>query len=354
MNISLSGAVERYLRACKTGDWIFDEAYKFEFANYIKENVHWDVQSDDKVLEILQNSQKLRYTGGDIGVQFIIKSGKEKISEFIQIQDVKLFRKLISNKIENIDWSSKSMSFTGLSAWISSLFPEKLYPVPQKGFDRTIKYLFGLRDEKFPKVGLKYILHCQPYLHQTKEFLSQYPIEELCLKEWNKYYKEYLELNIPLKKELSLIDWVWLAQDFHIFVFQNILDLYPIEDKNFSVAPDFEPTAIEGKSVLAKHMRYERNSSFIKSIKEKALKDNKMLNCRICNFSFLEKYGEIGKGFIEAHHINPLSESEGKRVTKEKDIILVCSNCHRMLHRGNPNLSVEELIELIRNTKSHT
>ena len=32
-----------------------------------------------------------------------------------------------------------------------------------------------------------------------------------------------------------------------------------------------------------------------------------------------------------------------KYLTKEKDIVLVCSNCHRMLHRHRPWLSAVEL-----------
>lgn len=96
-------------------------------------------------------------------------------------------------------------------------------------------------------------------------------------------------------------------------------------------------------------MRYERNKQLINHIKQKAISENVMLNCTICGFSFLETYGIIGKGFIEAHHINPLSERDGEEVTKTKDISLVCSNCHRMLHRKENGrlLTIDELKERI-------
>lgn len=114
------------------------------------------------------------------------------------------------------------------------------------------------------------------------------------------------------------------------------------------VADDIESYTSEGKSVLSKHIRYERNNSFIRKIKEKALLDNKMLNCQVCGFSFYANYGEIGQGFIEAHHLAPLNENGGEAVlTKREDIALVCSNCHRMLHRGNPTFSIEELSSLL-------
>ena len=31
-------------------------------------------------------------------------------------------------------------------------------------------------------------------------------------------------------------------------------------------------------------------------------------NCQVCGFNFEERYGEIGKGYIEAHHLIPLAE----------------------------------------------
>ncbi|GAE32694.1 hnh endonuclease [Halalkalibacter hemicellulosilyticusJCM 9152] len=57
------------------------------------------------------------------------------------------------------------------------------------------------------------------------------------------------------------------------------------------------------------------------------------LFCEICNFDFYKKYGELGGDFIEGHHTIPVSELEEGHKTNVKDIVLVCSNCHRMLHR---------------------
>jgi len=74
-----------------------------------------------------------------------------------------------------------------------------------------------------------------------------------------------------------------------------------------------------------------------------------MMNCEVCSFSFFEAYGFLGEGFIEAHHINPLHKGDGQRVTKKEDIKLVCSNCHRMLHRRVNDLTLEELRVIIEN-----
>jgi len=124
-----------------------------------------------------------------------------------------------------------------------------------------------------------------------------------------------------------------------------------IENETPLVQDISEPTGPDGNPVLAKHLRYERNSTLINKIKKRALARNKMLNCQVCEFSFLEKYGEIGEGFIEAHHKKPLSEIKRQTLKTEDDFILVCSNCHRMLHQNILTIDVEELKQLTKKNK---
>ena len=68
------------------------------------------------------------------------------------------------------------------------------------------------------------------------------------------------------------------------------------------------------------------------------------LDCMACGFNFEKAYGTLGKGFIEIHHVVPLSEA-GRSVTDpKKDLIVLCANCHRMIHRNRDVcLSLEEL-----------
>jgi 5-methylcytosine-specific restriction protein A len=72
--------------------------------------------------------------------------------------------------------------------------------------------------------------------------------------------------------------------------------------------------------------------------------------CVVCGFNFEKVYGEHGKDFIEVHHIKPLSTfDEAVEIDPENDLVPVCSNCHRMLHRKRENvLSIEELKGLLR------
>jgi len=55
------------------------------------------------------------------------------------------------------------------------------------------------------------------------------------------------------------------------------------------------------------------------------------------------RYGNRGIGFIECHHTKPVSMLDGKSTTRIEDLALVCSNCHRMIHRTRPWMSVDEL-----------
>lgn len=63
-----------------------------------------------------------------------------------------------------------------------------------------------------------------------------------------------------------------------------------------------------------------------------------------CGMNFEELYGEIGKHFIHVHHRKPLSEIAGRyEVDPIIDLVPVCPNCHAMLHRTNPPMTVEDL-----------
>ena len=68
-------------------------------------------------------------------------------------------------------------------------------------------------------------------------------------------------------------------------------------------------------------------------------------NCAVCGFNFGKVYGDLGDGFIEVHHLQQIADQgEEHLVDPVKDLRPVCSNCHRMLHKERPPLSIEVLI----------
>ena len=89
---------------------------------------------------------------------------------------------------------------------------------------------------------------------------------------------------------------------------------------------------------------YERNAEARRKCLEKW-----NYNCAVCNFHFELYYGPIGKKYIHVHHLYPIS-SIGKEyeIDPVNDLRPVCPNCHAMLHKENPPLSIEELQRLIK------
>lgn len=91
----------------------------------------------------------------------------------------------------------------------------------------------------------------------------------------------------------------------------------------------------EGKLKLETHLKRERNSKVVKDAKRLFFNKNKRLYCELCGFDFEKVYGELGKNFIEGHHIKPISDmDEGGDVNNVEDIKMLCSNCHRIVHIG--------------------
>jgi len=113
---------------------------------------------------------------------------------------------------------------------------------------------------------------------------------------------------------------------------------------------DEESSFAEGKAKYRTHRSYERDSAISKRAKAKKLAETDRLECEVCGFDFHAVYGEIGLGYIEAHHKIPVSELGATKKTKIGDLALVCSNCHRILHRFKPMKSVKELKELLGET----
>ncbi|MCE0864453.1 HNH endonuclease [Pseudomonas alloputida] len=98
-------------------------------------------------------------------------------------------------------------------------------------------------------------------------------------------------------------------------------------------------TVVEGAASMKLVKVYERDrGARLQCVKRWGRK------CFVCSFEFEKVYGELGKGFIHVHHLKPLSEQGGEyNLDPEQDLRPVCPNCHAMLHRSVPALTIEEL-----------
>lgn len=107
-----------------------------------------------------------------------------------------------------------------------------------------------------------------------------------------------------------------------------------------------EIEAPEGKLFVRQHLTRERSLAMRQRKIDRVRAEGRPLSCAACGFDFEETYGERGEGYIECHHIVPL-HTAGERTTRLHDLVLVCSNCHRMIHRRSPWLTPAELEELL-------
>lgn len=100
----------------------------------------------------------------------------------------------------------------------------------------------------------------------------------------------------------------------------------------------------EGKKIEYYVTKYERHPVY----REQAIKLHG-LTCHICGFNFENKYGQLGQRYIEVHHKKPLYLLDEEIVPNpETDMICVCSNCHKMIHRYRDSIvSPEELIIML-------
>ena len=182
------------------------------------------------------------------------------------------------------------------------------------------------------------------------------------LKFAGKEYKAYIELDINNRTRLF-----WYQDLSHVFnelvkpkhdsalpclrferIGQNVFDISFIDMQDVECGMndncESEIYEAEGFSEGRKYARYitkyERDPrNRINAIKIHGTK------CMVCGFDFEKVYGAYGKNFIEVHHVKPLYDlGEEEIINPNTDLVCLCSNCHRMIHRKRDSiLSIEQL-----------
>lgn len=113
----------------------------------------------------------------------------------------------------------------------------------------------------------------------------------------------------------------------------------------------------EGEKVISERQVYTRSMR----LREAAIKyysRDGMIVCQACKFDFQATYGDLGRGFIEIHHVKPIFMYESEDMEKRLqdalgNVVPLCSNCHRMVHRRRGRvMPIVELTELIRSSRS--
>jgi 5-methylcytosine-specific restriction enzyme A len=112
-------------------------------------------------------------------------------------------------------------------------------------------------------------------------------------------------------------------------------------------APLSDSVFPEGRLLTALHRRRERNTKVVARKKRQVMGQHGRLECEACGFDFEAVYGDLGHGYAECHHTIPLSSLGGQGATRLSDLAIVCANCHRMIHRSHPMLTVSDLSRVV-------
>ena len=119
---------------------------------------------------------------------------------------------------------------------------------------------------------------------------------------------------------------------------------------------DEDDTITEGKASSKTSVVKERSRKLRKAAIEHYTVDGKIV-CSVCRFDFKERYGELGDGYIQMHHENPVyqySDDGFETYISEavKNMKPLCANCHCMIHRNKSKLiSITELKAIIDDNK---
>lgn len=220
--------------------------------------------------------------------------------------------------------------------------------------------------ELYMRAGRKQLKASHPDVVELSKQLNQLPIHDHVLR--NSDFRNPKGVSMKLGNFLS-IDPSYMGiglqrggkRDSEVWdeFANNIYKLYQTADSirksavqiaesstNYIFDPEDEEFP-EGKLLTQIHKRKERNRKAVEQKKQKVFGETGQLVCEACGFDFVERYGSLGDGFAECHHITPVSQLTEEHRTRLADLAIVCANCHRMIHRSRPMFSIAELRALI-------
>lgn len=271
---------------------------------------------------------------------------KKIVNEKLEQTLFDFFKNKIDNKeaFETLLKTKLSYQFIAYLFFVKEM---KLFlPITQKRFDEVFK-LIGLTDFKTSgNASWENYMIFIDINKQVQEFLKTKDPHTTLIDAHSFLYilgSQMKEAKYPFSmlKENSINERL----DVNIDNLENEVSAF----QDFAIVnEDDEETFPEGKESFRLHKYKERDKEVVRLAKERHLKNDERLCCQVCYFSFKETYGELGLGYIEAHHVFPISELKHETMTKIDDLVLVCSNCHRMLHRRRPWLDIGRLSNLLK------
>ncbi len=240
----------KYKRVCLNIGWRRQQLHKFYFSNYLASRVKLGVQSVSSIFEICSRIQTKNYYFSDsatkvTGIQFLKGTGNPQFTELLTVEDVQLFKKLAQQDgYEEEDFAGANLSFHALSGWLGTLLPHMFVPVTSVHFRHSISHLFDKTLLIYEEPAWDYFIQSQECLHITKEYLKEFEMRALYLTEIN----DYMRMHYPKfsgKTEYNEADWNWVTQDFHLFIFREMLHMDALRMFEAEVNPELAASGID-------------------------------------------------------------------------------------------------------------
>ena len=166
-----------------------------------------------------------------------------------------------------------------------------------------------------PKLGVPLMPRRLPQSEWRKPVLELYANH-------NCYYGEFIPLPHRLTKETAQR----MARRAAHFLGRVAGAVVGLRDQLRIVEEVFP--AVEDRRLVAAHLRRERSRRLVRAAK---IRDG--FTCQICDINFERLYGRLGRGFAEAHHLVLFGRPNKPIRISLDDLVTVCANCHRMIHR---------------------
>ncbi|MEV8195522.1 HNH endonuclease [Rhodococcus pyridinivorans] len=133
-----------------------------------------------------------------------------------------------------------------------------------------------------------------------------------------------------------------LAQSFN----PTAEEQYPSVDELGTLDSGGVASALEGAVKRRWAAARERDPKLRKQKIARSKQQRGEVSCEVCGFDFARAYPGHGNDYIEVHHRIPLHAS-GEVTSTLDDLILLCANCHRMIHRTKTWVTPEELRQIV-------
>ena len=200
------------------------------------------------------------------------------------------------------------------------------------------KILAGRKDTKFSQI-VRNLMGS----HYESNHMSEYT-----KKDSSKYFSLTVEGLKYVEDNLAFLQYLFKNSFEYDSAIELSSKVFTSKKTKKVLVYDEDDTITEGKVSTKTAIVKERSQKLRRAAIEHYTVEGKIV-CSVCGFDFKKIYGELGDGYIQMHHENPVyqySDDGFETYISEavKNMKPLCANCHCMVHRNKGRLiSITEL-----------